>query len=441
MKKLMFAAVAAAVTTGAFAAPLVYDYKASVKHMYLKEVKLSIKGGFSGIVYQKYQKSASLKGYLIMDEDGATSNTYGGKCNNDGTYSADWGRNRGFLVVMNTSAESRVRAPKILPAVLDAKWIDTNFRKAHAATSGIAEGTLFVGGDTVGAIRDKLELPAGVHALNGNALTDPTAGTPGLVAYADYVWTSVYLFGQFNGPNWFVDPVSGLSPFDAFEAAWDGNLPKGVQIDWVNKVPVNYYHDTWMNGAGFGKYAVPSYTTGDLCCGLTTVTTSEVILESLSGNLKGGLFLCTENGVDAKSIKYKWFDDQAWEDQFACCRDEEGIDNASFSADVWQNDLWQDGAVEQETTDVLFGTWSIKYNKTFLSKIASELTDAEVEAIEPAAGTKPLWACFKGAARKLKSNAKLWDGTEIYSKDSGVRFEIPMVTPKFADYYGLRDAL
>ena len=226
MKKLMFAAVAAAVTTGAFAAPLVYDYKASVKHIYLKEVKLTVKNqDFSGIVYQKYTKSAALKGYLIMDDDGATSATYGGLCNNDGNYSADWGRNRGFLVVMNSKAESKVRAPKILPAVLDAKWFDTNFKKAHAATSGIAEGTLFVGGDTVTAVRDKLEIPAGAHVVNATALTAPAASTPGCVAYADYVWTSVYLFGQFNGPNWFVDPASGLSPFDAFEAAWDANLP------------------------------------------------------------------------------------------------------------------------------------------------------------------------------------------------------------------------
>jgi len=439
MKKLMFAAVATAVTGGAFAAPLVYDYKASVKHMYLKEIKLKT-ADFNGIVYQKFQKSSSLKGYLIVDEDGATSATYGGKCDNSGTYSADQGRNRGFLVVMNSSVESKVKAPKIIPAVLDAKWIDTNFKKAHKATSGIAEGTLFLGGDLVAGIREKIEMPLGVHVANATAVTAPAAGIPGLGAIADYVWTSVYLFGQFNGPNWFIDPATGDSAMDMFEAAWDGNLPAGVQLDWANKTPVNYYHDTWMNGAGIGKYAVPSTTVGELCCGLTTVTTSEYILNTLSGSLKGGIFLCTENGVDAKANFYSWFggvDDTGWEDQFACCRDEEGA--LTYNEDAWQNDLWQDGPFEQETTDVAFGTWSIKYNAKFLSTIAKELTDIETRLVDPVDGTEALWASIKGAALKLKPGANVYDGTEIYDKTAGQRFVLPMVTPKFATYYGLKN--
>jgi len=448
MNKLMFAAAGIAVAGSAFSAPLVYDYKASVKHMYLKEIKLnSTIGGvkYNTTVYQKYQKSASLKGYLIMDEDAATSATYGGKCDNSGTYSADQGRNRGFLVVQNSSAESKVRMPKILPAVLDAKWIDTNFKKGHAATSGLAEGTLFVGGDTIGAIRPKIEKPAGTHAENATALTAPAAGIPGLVAYSDYVWTSIYLFGQFNGPNWFKDPTTNLSPFDAFEAAWDGNLPTGLQTDWANKPYVNYFHDTWMNGAGIGKYTVPSQTTGELCCGLTTVTTSQVILDTLSGNVKGGLFLCTENGIDALSPTYNWFDGQDWEDQFACCRDNNQA--LTYAADSWQNDLWQDGAVEQETTDVIYGTWSIKYNKKFLTSTAlyKELTDAEKGLIFQDPTTVPvaklaLWACIKGAGDNLaKKTYIFFDQAEIYNLSSGTRFATPMITPKFATYYGLAD--
>lgn len=460
MKKLMFAALGAAVTTGAFAAPMVYDYKASVKHMNLKEVRISVKQGNqnnSYTVYQKFVKSASLKGYLIMDDDGLTSATYGGKCDNSGNFSADWGRNRGFLVVMNSNADAKVRAPKILPAVLDAKYIDTNFKKNHLATSGLAEGTLFVGGDTIAPVRPKLETPP-THTENATALTLPAAGTPGLVAYADYVWTSVYLFGQFNGPNWFVDPVSGLSPFDAFETAWDANLPAGLQLAWATKAPVNYFHDTWMNGAGFGKYAIDKWSnvTGDLCCGLKPNKTqgAELYLQSLSGNLKGGLFLCTENGIDAESAAYYWWDGASWEDQFVCCR-EDGANNTTYVNDVWQNDLWQDGAVEQETTDVLFGSWSIKYNKTFLAKIAVELdltkvTTADSKAFQaaidngvlangPVATTLPLWACIKGAALKLKKNANVFDGSEIYTKTAAQRFSVPMVTPQFAKYYGLAD--
>jgi len=453
MKKLMFAAAAAVVTGGAFAAgsfPLVYDYKASVKHMYLKEVK--VKGT---LVYQKYQKSATLKGFLIMDDEGATSASYAdgvaynGLADNSGTYTADQGRNRGFLVVQNYAVEAKVKYPKILPAVMDGKWLDTNFKKAHAATTGIAEGTLFVGGDNILAVREKLELNnTGVHTVNATALTAPAANTPGLSAISDYVWTSVYLFGQFNGPNWY-QPAAGVMPFDAFERAWDANLPAGIAT-WNNattpKTVVNYFHDTWMNGAGIGKYGTPD-PVGDLCCGLTKVNQNRIITQ-LSGNLKGGIFLCTENGIGVNSSQYDWFDawNGAWEDQFACCSDEPRENppylGATFVAagDKWQNDLWQDGPFEQETTDVVYGTWSIKYNNSFLGKIAQELVPADLTKmlpLVPIVGTEPLWACIKGAALKLNSKTTIFDGTEIYNKASGQRFNLPMVTPEFAKYYSL----
>jgi len=449
MKKLLIATLAVTAAGGAFAAgsfPLVYDYKASVKHMYLKEVKVN-----GTLVYQKYQKSASLKGYLIMDDEGATSASYAdgasyfGLADNSGTYTADQGRNRGFLVVQNSSAEAKVRVPKILPAVMDGKWLDTQFKKNHAATTGIAEGTLFLGGDNFVATREKLELNnTGVHTINATALTAPAANVPGLSAISDYVWTSVYLFGQFNGPNWY--QTAGASPFDAFEKAWDGNLPPGIAT-WNNattpKTVINYYHDTWLNGAGIGKYGTPD-PVGDLCCGLTKVNQNRIITQ-LSGGLKGGIFLCTENGIGVNSAQYDWFDawNGAWENQFACCSDEPRevatYLGATFVAagDKWQNDLWQDGPFEQETTDVAYGTWSIKYNNAFLSKIAQELTPAQTAAINPVGGTEPLWACIKGAALKLNKNTTLWDGTEIYNKASGQRFNLPLITPEFAKYYSL----
>jgi hypothetical protein len=453
MKKLMIAALATTAVGGAFAAggfPLVYDYKASVKHVYLKEVKVG-----ATLVYQKYQKSATLKGYLIMDDEGATSASYAdgasyfGLADNSGTYTADQGRNRGFLVVQNGSVESKVKHPKILPAVMDGRWLDTNFKKAHKATTGLAEGTLFVGGDNFIATREKLELNnTGVHTINGTALTAPAANVPGLSAISDYVWTSIYLFGQFNGPNWY--QTAGASPFDAFEKAWDNNLPTGIQT-WNNattpKTVINYYHDTWMNGAGVGKFGTPD-PVGELCCGLTKVNQNRIITQ-LSGSLKGGIFLCTENGIGVNSAYYDWFDSTpavfngAWEDQFACCRDDprEVLTylGATFVAagDKWQNDLWQDGPFEQETTDVVYGTWSIKYNNSFLSKVAVELTPAQILAINPVVGTEALWASIKGAALKLNPKATLWDGTEIYNKTSAQRFSVPLITPSFAKYYSL----
>ena len=432
MKKLMIATLGLAVAGSVFGAPQVFDYKASVKHMYLKEVKIKT-SGFSGIVYQKYAKSASLKGYLIMDADGVTSPTI-----NQGAPAKafDYGRNRGFLVVQNSKAEAKVRAPKILPAVLDAKWVDTQFKKAHKASSGVAEGTLFVGGDSVPCVRMQLDVIDGVITDRDTAPKTPEKNAPGMSAYADYVWTSVYLFGQFNGPNWF--KTGDVSPFGAFEAEWDDNLPTELQIGWEDKSPVNYYHDTWMNGAGIGKYAVPTSTTGDLCCGLTTTTTSEIVLDKLTGNLKGGLFLCTENGVDAKSAAYSWFDGVAWEDQFNCARLGVAV---TFSPDAWQNDMWNDGAVEQETTDVIYGSWSIKWNRKFYAAkggVARDLTKVEEDMIVPAANTIPLWGAIKGAALKLNKSANVYDGTEIYGKSASNRFALPVVTPKFATYYGLK---
>lgn len=437
MKKLMIATLGLAVAGSVFGAPQVFDYKASVKHMYLKEVKIKT-ANFSGIVYQKYAKSASLKGYLIMDADGVTSPTI----NPDAPAKAfDYGRNRGFLVVQNSKAEAKVRAPKILPAVLDAKWVDTQLKKAHKASSGVAEGTLFVGGDSVPCVRTQLDVINGVITDRGTAPATPAANTPGMSAYADYVWTSVYLFGQFNGPNWFKTPVNE-TPFRAFEKDWDENLPTELKTGVATKYDdlgfVNFYHDTWMNGAGIGKYAVPTSTTGDLCCGLTTTTTSEIVLDTLTGNLKGGLFLCTENGIDAKHADYKWFDNSDWEDQFNCAR---LYVADKFSGDIWQNDMWNDGAVEQETTDVIYGSWSIKWNRKFYAAkggVARDLTEVEERLIVPAANTIPLWGAIKGAALKLNKSANVYDGTEIYGKSASNRFALPVVTPQFATYYGLK---
>ena len=446
MKKLMIATLGLAAAGSVFGAPQVFDYKASVKHMYLKEVKIKT-ADFNGIVYQKYAKSASLKGYLIMDVDGVTSPTITeNRVDSDdrpavSTATAfDYGRNRGFLVVQNSKAESKVRAPKILPAVLDAKWVDTQLKKSHKASSGLAEGTLFVGGDSIATVRKQLDVrPVDVEGVMVEDITErtvapatPAAKTPGMSAYADYVWTSVYLFGQFNGPNWF--KTGAVSSFDEFETAWDGNLPDTLQRGQDAKP--NFFHDTWMNGAGIGKYAVPTWTDGDLCCGLTPDSGSEIVLDTLTGNLKGGLFICTENGVDAKASTYRWFDGDAWEDQFNCARLTSG---GSFNV-AWLNDMWNDGAVEQQTTDVVYGSWSIKWNRKFYNTkggVAKDLTDEEVVLIEPALDTLPLWGAIKGAALKLNKSATVYDKSEIYTKTDKTRFNLPVVTPQLAKHYGL----
>ena len=53
MKKLMIATLGLAVAGSVFGTPEVFDYKASVKHMYLKEVKIKT-ANFSGMGAPRY---------------------------------------------------------------------------------------------------------------------------------------------------------------------------------------------------------------------------------------------------------------------------------------------------------------------------------------------------------------------------------------------------
>jgi len=545
MKKLMITAAAAAVGFGAFAHPEVYEYKASVKNMYLKPVSVTVasssrqgygSSSFKADVYMKYQKSTSLKGWLIMDQDGVTSPTIMTDRLGDDGYASpstgyDYGRNRGFLVVINPGANKAVQHPKILPAVLDGKWMDTAFNKLGAATSGLAEGNLYVGGDAVKPVRPQLDyldsvdtviqrtgtnavatvfdiadhvpyVPFSTVAEEGGVATNFT----GMVAVADYLWTSVYLFSDsnvktayYNGPNWFK-----YYPFGAFEYAWDQNLPELLRTGWTTnatgvtkgKLPEAYFHDTWMNGTGVGKWSKGTITT-ELCCGADeSIGNNDVVLESLSGNLKGGLFICTENGIYVDSRQagsaanyYMWFMNIEWEDQFVTSRlnsaNHFGLYTGFFAQpDGWQNDMWQDGFFEIETTDVIYGTWSIKratakffalskpiatdvegkrfkdlmaaVKKATEAKLPTEYTvqeeilNEETQEVETKTYTfsngkfdynETLWSAIDGAAVNLLANANTFNGEEIYAQTvnthHGGQFKLPMVTPQFALFYRL----
>ena len=449
MKKLMFAAVTAAVASGAFAVPLVYDYKASVKHVDLKEVSVH------GVkVYQKYQKSATLKGYLIVDSDGATSQTIvqdrgdvnplpAPQVTNAGT-ATDQGRNRAFLVVQNNSVKAQIRRPKILPAVIEAKWLDTKFKTqnnningARVASAGIAEGYLYVGGDAVAMVRPRLDaLTAGIteRALD----PAPGAATPGMASIQDYLWTSFYLFGKYNAPEWFA--VGGVSIWTVAQAAIDGNMDASV-VTGTAGLP--FYHDTWMNGGGIGKYTIANG--GDICCGMDSTFSGET-LDSLSGNLKGGLFLCTENGIRVgAAYNPVGVAGTVWEEQFFCPRLQPA---GAFGGgtDYDQVDLWQDGNNELNTTDVMFGSWSIKRNRNLVTRgltLAEKkiLNPAAVTGVEGATGLEALTEAIKGAAVRLNSNVLVTSNTEIFAlsaatAESNVN-RVPFITPLFAVYYGL----
>lgn len=73
MKKLMIATLGLAVAGSVFGTPVVYDYKATVKHTYLKEANVKFPGVTNKVkLYLKKAKSSSLKGYLIQDVDRQT---------------------------------------------------------------------------------------------------------------------------------------------------------------------------------------------------------------------------------------------------------------------------------------------------------------------------------------------------------------------------------
>ena len=479
MKKLMIAAVTAAVAGGAFATTLVYDYKASVTHMYDKLVNVrntTVNPTTTVRVYQKFKKTATLQGYLIVDDTAYTSQ----RLNASGATVYDQGRNRAFLVVRNSSAEANVRAPKIMPAVIDAKRIDTKFSNTAAGgpriQNGIAEGILFVGGDLMaygnrqgvasatsilptdtiaGGVRPKLEARGAFNTLSTitpNAAPPPantiTIGTVMPAFYADYAWTSCYLFGEYNGPQW-----SGL---------WQNAQ---LSIDSKQRIQTNnafglgspFYHDTWLNHAGIGTYTQLDGVDGEICCGLSLGDVAgDFVLDSLSGNFKGGIFLCSDDGFEQRAATYNSFLATWWEDQFWA----PGISQAEnlgwvLAGDYDQPDVWTDGDIELNTTDVAYGSWSIK-RTTRLNP--SNFTAAEIWRLRtgiagnPAAVPQNGYAAnniddlngfIKGAFVALQGIPARFVGgannvpVEIHNMNTANRFTIPFLTPKFAQAYGL----
>ena len=477
MKKLMFAAATVAVAGGAFSAPLVYDYKASAKHMYLKEVNVRVAfGGFSQTfrVYQKVQKSATLRGFLIVDADGATSPTInaaklanptynnGGKWANGtpaqdetGATPPDFGRNRAFLVVQNSKAEADVRFPKIIPSVLDAKWIDTKFSVVNGArnpaTSGIAEGYLYSGGNFGIATRPQLDLLMDAVNSGRGHVTDRVDNGGALLANArmigDYAWTSLWLFGKYNMPT----GLTGL--WDISQGAIDtGASAANLPLTNLFAPGGFFFHDTWMNGSGFGKYSAGKVK--EPCCGYASAA-STAVLETLSGNLKGGLLLCTENGTYFQNGIYNHLAGGIWEDQFFCARMGTGVagdpTNGAFSAGDAepQQDLWQDGELELNTSDCISGTWSIKLTNRNLATVnpitRDDLNDGLGLAVpaawaEDVPGLRVLLSTIKGAAFALNSKTIFANGQEIYSAsgdDLAGLEQQPFITPAFALYYDL----
>lgn len=263
MKKLMMFAAAMTIVGSAFAEVAAYDYKATIKNVNLKSTTVRI-NGVSTRVYVKFIQSTSLYGYLVTDCD---------DCN------TQQGTGYGYLVVANKSGTG-AKVPKILPADLLVKVWNP---KVNATTTFEAEGYLFAG-------KGKADWPYGAPG-SWDSGTDYlyNFGLDALVGGA----TTRFMFGTFN------------------------DFERGVD---VTGAPTLTFFDTWLDASGFGKAKTDSSDGG---CGTGTNCTA---LDSLSGTLIGGLFLCFPNG-----------------EPFG------GFEN--FLCNVWLG-----------TTDVITGTWSIKRN-------------------------------------------------------------------------------
>lgn len=399
MKKLMIATLGLAVAGSVFGDPVVYDYKATVKHTYLKEATVTVStalvpGGThtsKAKVYLKKAKSSSLKGYLIQDVDTQTTKAA----------SSDIQRkNRCYLVVLNRSAEKDYRYVRILPGIIDASWYSSKALTGYnRKTSVAAQGYLYLGGDMTDAAgldgatftgtgtEDTLYSIERVIGVGNYAqrvfISSLQSGNPLKQGIDDYFFTSCYLFGKYNQPDWNFEKDGASS----------------VDYRW-------FFADAWLNGAGLGKASYSS----EGCCGRTE---AGYVLDSLTGNLKAGLYLCGLSGTTAPEHNYLYvFGEQFWAETWK--------ESAALGTGARVNtaDTWADGELDLGTTDVGYGTWSIKRNTN--AKFAAGVS---IKNTELPAGTDPndwldtdtkgkfdasVYPFIKAAAQKLDKNVVLF---------------------------------
>ena len=378
MKKLMIASLAAVAVSGAFAAPLVYDYKASVKHMYEKVQRA---GNFN--YYVKYVKSSKLQGYFVQDRDHASLLSQNERAG------AALSEKKGFLVLINKSAEKNYRTPKIMPAQLDVKVAVTKVDRNGNASKSIAEAYFYAGPFSQfahsatatwdGSQDDGLDFLA-VSLATGVR----TYGTEG---------STLYLFGQHNTYNRYDNSAMPASPL---------GLPASG---------INAFGDAWMNGGGFGTIGT---ATAGLCCGWETSAGGSSV-KSLSGNLKGGLFLCSIGGELANG----WYFALGLEDLYKS-DDGNGLGKAVQGNDPaadfpYDENTWADGELALSTTDVVSGSWTLKpASKKFqaVALTAAEQAWAGFATILATPAGVTLMQNIKAANQALDKNYSLTTDTE-----------------------------
>ncbi len=376
MKKLMIAAVTAAVAGGAFSAPLVYDYKASVKHMYEKTQRVQ-----NADFYVKYVKSSKLQGYFIQDVDSATllsQTELAGAANS---------QKKGFLVLINKSAERAYRLPKIMPAQLDVKAVATKVAVRNGAAVSaklIAEAYFYAG--PFAAFPDAnnpwdASQDDGLDYMVNNGAAN---GGPGVRAYGT-VGSTLYLFGQHNTYNRFDNTLAQPATICAFG-------------------------DAWMNGAGFGTIGT---ATASLCCGWAT-TAGGSSVRSISGNLKGGLFLCSIGGYLANSAAgyFALGLEDLYKSDNGNALGKAVQGDVNTAEDPFDENTWADGDLALSTTDAVSGSWTLKPASSRFATVPLTVAEQAFFANYGNANVPGVLEAIKGACQALDRNYSLTTATE-----------------------------
>ena len=396
MKKLMIAAAAAVTVGSAFAAPLVYDYKAAVKHMYEKEQRVA-----NVRFYVKYVKSSKLQGYFVQDVDSASL------LSQTELAGAALSQKKGFLVLLNKSAEKDYRAPKIMPAQLDVKVAVTKVDKNGNAAGSIAEAYFYAG--PFAAFLDATngwdsDYDDGLDWMVNNGVAN---GAAGVRAYGT-AGSTIYLFGQHNTYNKWAN--TGLAP--------------------AGSTGIYAFGDAWLNGAGFGTIGTVA---SGLCCGWETKAGGSNV-KSLSGNLKGGLFLCSIGGYVAN---VGWFalglEDLYTSDNGNALGKANQGDASGAAEDPEDEVTWADGDIALSTTDVVSGTWTLKPAGKAFKSVALDATEQAFFANYANPGVPALLQTIKGANQALDKQYKLT--TAVEPRDLAGAVTDGLISPDFQALY------
>lgn len=252
---------------------------------------------------------------------------------------------QGFLVVANKRTV-KAYGPKILPADLVAKWWNP---KIVDAKKVMAQGYLFAGNGKKAVPFQDDDTPVYYNFGDGTAVAGGATR---------------FLFGDYNDFN-----------------------------------DLGNFFDCWLDAAGFGTAVNASDVAGH--CG--PGTTGCIELDTLSGSVIGGLWLCYINGYTHSALVDQEEDIGYMQDEHLCTG--------------WAG-----------TSDVISGTWSIKRNTKFVPSTAYTATDltrmVALNLAAPVLGYSDMDMYVDAAAKKIKADFGLID-TSITDYTADGLYETP----------------